>query len=704
MRPSAAEPSRSHSPPSFVIQDRAPIALLTAVLVISALTPIALLAVHPSALPVGHSTALPPAFGPRAAAPQPASTHVDPYALIQHEPAPMGIADFGVTAATGVVQAYSYATPVFQGNVEVDNMLTNDGGGTGYMTFQLNTVMVINSGTQNYSYWIQDIASIASSTKTIGWIDNIWNLSSPTAALATGEISGNGTVNNIYGTSWYADAPSGGAGNGVTLHYPANISIRSIISTINGYPHAAFTYNDGYGWVVFDNVTFNRAHGWTNYGFVVNGYTYTPLGIFYDAEWDYAGSGQGQHNIHSILNMSLVYWNGHNYASIPNAWNFGSDTAESLDNVISAWGAPRANGSLYSHVTNGSGTLGILYNASMVGTLSIASPSVPTGTILLNGSPFGFRGGSSLFTLAPGSYEVTLLNGSATVDSANVTVVAGQTTPLLLPEPRYGVSFQESGLPAGTAWSVNLAGTQLSSTASFANTTAKNGAYSYTIAGVAGYTTSSYHGAVTVTDQSVLVPVVFTAFTFTVDFTAYSLPSGTPWWIDFNGHTTEVTGGAATLTAPNGTFAYSVTTVNAYLANPGTGNVTVTGGPQSVDVEFVLHLGYLAGNVSPGNATVWVNGGPITLTGGEFNLSEVPGVYSIESAASGYMPWFDNVTVTPGNTSLVPITLTPAPPPPAGGSGGSGLSTTETIELVGATVLVVLAIGVAAFMLRRRGR
>src|SRR5712692_1965552 len=177
------------------------------------------------------------------------------------------------------------------------------------MTFQLNTVLVLARGGANYSYWIQNIASIDSSANSIGWIDNIWNLSSSTAGLQTTELSGNGTVNFASGFNWYADSPSFPyPGNGVTLAYPSVVAIRSVASTIAGIPYVGFEYNDGYGWVTYDNVTFNYMGGATNFGFVVNGYAYTPIGIFYDAEWDYAGSGQGQYNKLSDLNMSLAYW------------------------------------------------------------------------------------------------------------------------------------------------------------------------------------------------------------------------------------------------------------------------------------------------------------------------------------------------------------------------------------------------------------
>ncbi len=637
---------------------------------------------------------------------QPASTHVNPFALISSEPAPMGIADFGVTGVTGDVHAYSYASNVFQGNVQVNSMLTF-GGGAYYMTFQLNTVIVLSHGGTNYSYWIQNIASIDSSSQGIGWIDNIWNLSSPTAALSTGELTGNGSVNNYPGFSWYADsAGSNFPGSQVTLSYPANLSIRSIVSTVNGFPHVGFTYNDGYGWVTYDNVTFAHAQGWNDYGFVVNGYSYTPLGIFYDAEWDYAGSGIGQHNIRSDLNMSLQYWNGHNYQSVPNAWNFGSDTAESLDNVISSLGPAPSNGSLYSHLTNGSGSLGLLYNASQVGTLIVSAPSLPVGSIRLNGSPFPYRGGEADFTLAPGDYEVDLYDGATFLDSSNVSVGAGATARLTLPFPRQSVTFHETGLPAGTPWSVTVGSSVLASTTPWANLTEKDGSYAYSIAGVPGYQTPSYGGPFYVSGAPVVVSVPFWTFNFSVDFTAFGLPSGTPWWLTLDGVPWPETGPVVAIGTPNGTHIYSIATVNTYIGNPDNGSVLVEGAPVSVDLTFVLHLGAIQGIVDPAGASVWLDGSLTETASGWFSLPALPGVHSLQAQATGYAPFSTNLTVTPGNTSSITITLTLLPPPTGGGSNGLvGPFSATNVLWIGIAVLVVVGIlAVAVWAGRRRRR
>lgn len=659
------------------------------------LSPPAPAAVAPTGL-----TGLPSAdAGPRtvAAVPVPAAGHVNPFQLLTSEPAPMGVGDFGVTGATGNVQAYAYATPVFQGNVEVDSMLTSiSGSSQHWMTFQLNVVVVYTLGGTNYSYWIQDIASVESSLRYTGWIDNIWNLSGSSAGFAlSGELSGNGTVNSASGSVWYADSPGTNyPGSGVTLSWPRNITIRAVSSTINGYPHVGFEYDDGYGWVTFDNVTFEHMRYAVNHGFVVDGYQYTPLGIFYDAEWDYAGSGYGQHNVESELNMSLDYWNGHNLEAVPNAFNFGSDTAESLDNVIAGLLPTPPGGQLLSHLTNGSGTLGLLYNRSSVAVVHVLTPTVAAGTVEVDGSPTAFTGHEANLTLVPGTYNLSLLEGTTPVDHQNVTLPAGSETTVTIPFPRYPVSFVESGLPNGTAWSVSVGSNVTASVGPTATLLAENGTFAFRVLPVPGYVANVTAGTLTVQGAPVRVGVAFTQFDFTVYFTQAGLPAGTAWSVVLPTNTSTFSGATGSLSLPNGTYNYSLVTANAYIGSPVGGNFTVNGSDVGVDVAFVIHLGDIDGALSPASAVLTVDGGAVPVSSaGRFNLSEAAGTYELVATASGYAPAYLNLTVTPGNVSWANLTLSGLPPPPSSPASGSGS------PFGGATLWIVVAVVGAAAVL-----
>ena len=107
-------------------------------------------------------------------------------------------------------------------------------------------------------------------------------------------------------------------------------------------------------------------------------------------------------------------------------------------------------------------------------------------------------------------------------DQGTLSVLSAETPPT-----DYPVTFTESGLPAGTAWSVTLAGTKNSSTTSTITFRAANGTYDFTASAVAGYTPNPSSGTITVSGQAVGQSVQFTATTVSVTSTPTSGPVGT---------------------------------------------------------------------------------------------------------------------------------------------------------------------------------
>ena len=115
-----------------------------------------------------------------------------------------------------------------------------------------------------------------------------------------------------------------------------------------GQPQVTFEYNDGFGWQLYDRVTFPLVkHPSVDNGFLVSGLSYEPIGGFYDAELTMGGPGGGTNAtiISSNVQMSLQFFNGHNYQQVYNAYNFGSDTAEGISNAVSSEYVSNQNGS-----------------------------------------------------------------------------------------------------------------------------------------------------------------------------------------------------------------------------------------------------------------------------------------------------------------------------------------------------------------------
>ena len=126
-------------------------------------------------------------------------------------------------------------------------------------------------------------------------------------------------------------------------------------------------------------------------------------------------------------------------------------------------------------------------------------------------------GGSSLGTMqvniGPGPFVLGLMQaendppvvGNNVADWATVSV-------LTAPVPRtYDVTFTETGLPVGTAWSVTLNGTDKSSIGSTLTFPEPNGTYPFAVGSVTGYVARPGSGRVTVSGTPVNLSITFTS-------------------------------------------------------------------------------------------------------------------------------------------------------------------------------------------------
>ena len=298
---------------------------------------------------------------PSLAVPSPAATPfelrlsagpVNPQGSYSAEPAPMGVADFGID---GQGQPYSYSTSTFVGTTNITSLKANDMGNpsAGNVAFELNTVLTFQVGSKNYVYWLQDGFDVESHSEHVALLqDYVWNFSTSSASLNASSVAGNGSFVNYGGYDVYITYPSKTLpGYNVTLGFPMVLELRIVSGTagVQGVPWVGYDYNDGFGWVRGANVSFPFAVGALGVGQTVNGSTYTPHGAYYDAEFDYAGPGGGVGiDVGSHMQITLDRWTGHNLAPVPNAYNHGGNTGEKIENltVVSsgALGAPGSSG------------------------------------------------------------------------------------------------------------------------------------------------------------------------------------------------------------------------------------------------------------------------------------------------------------------------------------------------------------------------
>ena len=258
-------------------------------------------------------------------------------------------------------------------------------------------------------------------------------------------------------------------------------------------------------------------------------------------------------------------------------------------------------------VNGASQTISLLFSAVPVTTypISFAESGLPSGTtwsVTLAGSTQSATG-SIAFTEPNGTYSYTVgsISGYVATPSSGTVAVSGSAVTVTIaftaaPAQTYSVTFTESGLPAGTLWSVTMnsvSGT--SSTASIIFSGQANGNYSYTVGAVSGYTANPSSGSVTVNGANVTVSIAFTPTsspTYPVTFTESGLPVGMTWSVALGGSTQSATG-SISFTEPNGTYSYTVGSISGYAATPSSGTVTVSGSAVAVAVTFTSRNGSL---------------------------------------------------------------------------------------------------------------
>jgi hypothetical protein len=156
------------------------------------------------------------------------------------------------------------------------------------------------------------------------------------------------------------------------------------------------------------------------------------------------------------------------------------------------------------------------------------------------------------------------------------------------PQETFTVSFTETGLPAGTVWSVSFAGMTLTAGTSYLNFSVPMGTYSYDVGSVAGYTASPSSGSVTVAGTFYNVQVSYSAVLYAVTLSEGGLSAGTSWGATVNSQTQSTTGATLTFYLPAGSYTYSFNAVSGYNlpATGASGTVVVTNAPVSLATSY----------------------------------------------------------------------------------------------------------------------
>lgn len=213
-----------------------------------------------------------------------------------------------------------------------------------------------------------------------------------------------------------------------------------------------------------------------------------------------------------------------------------------------------------------------LANASVTSSTSQARFFEPNGTYLWSVAP-------------PTGYLVTPAAGTVTVDGAAADVALAFRP--AAPPGTYPVTFRETGLPTGTAWSVAVGSNVTRTTNSALTVDEPNGTFTFTVASSdPTYAPSSATGRTTVNGAPQTVLVSFVTTVYFVVFTESGLPAGVAWSVGFAGLISTTAAQSLTFDEANGTYAFAVFAPRGYTATPSSGSAHLAGSSVTIALTF----------------------------------------------------------------------------------------------------------------------
>ncbi len=172
---------------------------------------------------------------------------------------------------------------------------------------------------------------------------------------------------------------------------------------------------------------------------------------------------------------------------------------------------------------------------------------------------------------------------------------------------RFPVNFQETGLPTGDRWFVNVSGVgSFNSTTSTLSFSLSNGSYSYTVSsGGNYYAPTPGAGSLDESGSVLTVSVTFQPYSSPVTFHEGGLPAGQRWEVTLGTQTLSGTSSTLSFTVLNGSYSFQVGPSKGWLPSPSSGTVSVTGSAIGVTLTFSAPQFAVTFLLTSGSPTSW---------------------------------------------------------------------------------------------------
>ncbi len=297
------------------------------------------------------------------------------------------------------------------------------------------------------------------------------------------------------------------------------------------------------------------------------------------------------------------------------------------------------NGSI--KVSGSNVTIGLNFSIKSysVDFVSSGLPPLSLWYISINGVQHAVRGSNYSYVSTPGNYNYSIQpipgyypqvgSGSFSVNNENVTVNI-KWEPFL-----YKVNFNESELPLGTPWFVNISnGLVLHSSSKNVSAYLKNGTYDFAFTS-ANSSWKGFYGMFEVNGNSLTLSANFTEVLYNVIFTENGLPSGTDWTVSVGSEVHGSISGSLVFSLPNGTYLYSAASANTSF-EPITGVFEVNGSSLNEKVNFSLKVSNITFQES--GLPSGVQWGVYLLGNGFFNTTQRNLTLSLPYGSYSYLP------------------------------------------------------------------
>ncbi|MCI4323339.1 MAG: hypothetical protein L3K03_04885 [Thermoplasmata archaeon] len=248
---------------------------------------------------------------------------------------------------------------------------------------------------------------------------------------------------------------------------------------------------------------------------------------------------------------------------------------------------------VYTYYVNGSSERVALTFAPVLYAVHWEESGLGSGlnwSVLVNGISTASEGSWTTALLANGTYPYSLPNSAAfvPVPRGGAVVVNGSSIviPVVFTRPTFPVTFEATGLPRGTSWSVTVRGEIESSSTGNVTFQEMNGSYGYQAHPVPGYRPQLTDAVFQVNGSPLRIPVEFAPVLYAVNWEESGLSKNTNWSVVVNGISTPSNGSSTTTDLANGSYSFVVPRVGEFVDSPFTGTLLVDGASIVVPVQF----------------------------------------------------------------------------------------------------------------------